>query len=691
MKNSWSVPVIVVVVVLGVLCCCGLVAVVTGGVVFFNLRAVSTPFVTEITQLPFLNTPVFNTPEPSILPTQVPPQVQVQTQSPTTNTEPVSPAALETLKTLNEAEVPINDLADLARRLQGKENIPPTLPAPSSPLKVGATTKFWVTNTDTNENSQVSATLSYVTPHLYFWVQNGVQFNQDDLKTLAETFENKIYPTDREFFGSEWSPGVDSDVHLYILYARNLGSNLAGYFSSADEYNPEVHKYSNAHEMFMLNADNLSLGEQYVYSTLAHEFQHMIHWYTDRNEESWLNEGFSELAAFLNGYDVGGFDALYMSNPDLQLNDWPNDQNATAPHYGAAFLYLTYFLDRFGQKATQAVVASPLNGLVSIDAVLADEKATDPVTHKQITADDVFADWAVTNFLLDKSVGDGRYTYSNYPNAPQAGPTETITNCPTSAQDLMVHQYGVQYIAIDCSGKFNLNFQGSTEVGVIPEGAHSGNYAFWSNKGDESDMTLTRSFDFTSVSGPLEMDYWTWYDVEKDYDYVYLEASTDGQSWQIIKTPSCSDTDPSGNAYGCGYNGASNGWIQEHIDLSKYAGEKVQLRFEYVTDAAVNGEGFLLDDVSIPAVNYSTDFEKDDGGWQAAGFVRIQNTLPQTFRVSLILKGATTTVQPVELDDKQSATVSLDLGGDVQEAVVVISGTTRFTRQEAAYSLSVSR
>ena len=39
-------------------------------------------------------------------------------------------------------------------------------------------------------------------------------------------------------------------------------------------------------------------------------------------------------------------------------------------------------------------------------------------------------------------------------------------------------------------------------------------------------MTLTRDFDFTSASGPLTLKYHTWYDLEKDYDYVFLEAST---------------------------------------------------------------------------------------------------------------------------------------------------------------------
>jgi hypothetical protein len=51
-----------------------------------------------------------------------------------------------------------------------------------------------------------------------------------------------------------------------------------------------------------------------------------------------------------------------------------------------------------------------------------------------------------------------------------------------------------------------------------------------------------------------------------------------------------------------------------------------------MTDAAVNGEDMLIDDVSVDAINYFSDFESDKGGWDANGFVRVQNALPQTFR-----------------------------------------------------------
>jgi hypothetical protein len=290
---------------------------------------------------------------------------------------------------------------------------------------------------------------------------------------------------------------------------------------------------------------------------------------------------------------------------------------------------------------------------------------------------------------MDESVSDGRYTYQNYPGAPQAQATEAITTCPTETLKRPVHQYGIDYISIQCSGPHTLEFTGSTVVPLLPESPRSGAYAFWSNRGNESDMTLTRAFDFSNVTGPITLDYWTWYDLEQDYDYLYLEASTDnGQTWTLLNTPHMTDTDPSGQNYGWAYTGQSNDWQQEKVDLSQYAGQKVQLRFEYVTDAAVNGAGFILDDVSIAAINYRTDFEADDGGWQASGFARVQNALPQTFRLMLITTGATTTVTSIPLNADQTAEIPLSLQPG-EEALLIVTGTTRFTYTAANYSISI--
>ena len=577
----------------------------------------------------------------------------------------------------------------MAERLQGLSNIARTLPAPAVAPQVGDVQKFWVSNQDTNRFFQVDATLRYAGDHLYFWIENGVSYDPAAVKALVDAFDTQIYPTDRTFFGSEWTPGVDDDPHLYALYAHNLGSVLAGYFSSQDEYPPQVFKYSNAHEMFDLNADTVTLSDPYIYGVMAHEFQHMIHWNLDRNEDNWLNEGFSVLAQFINNYPVGGFDTSYVSNPDTQLNDWSLVQSANAPHYGAAFLYLDYLLSRFGSAVTHAIVNSPLHGLDSIDAVLADQGIKDSATGKQVTADSLFADWAVANYLQNPQIDDGRYAYQNFPKAPRTHDTLSRKSCPFSNLDEQVHQYGVDYIDITCQGQYILHFKGDSSVPLLPARPYSGSYDFWSNRGDQSDMTLTHTFDFTNTSGPINMSYHTWYDLEDGYDFVYLEVSTDGQHWKILRTPDCTSDNSSGNNYGCGYTGTSSGWISQSVSLSAYAGQKVDVRFEYLSDAALNGTGLLLDDIRITKIDYFTDFESGSGGWQADGFARVDNILPQTFRVSLILEGKTTTVQQIVLNADQSASISLDIGGDVTNAVLVVSGTSRFTRQEAGYTISV--
>ena len=115
------------------------------------------------------------------------------------------------------------------------------------------------------------------------------------------------------------------------------------------------------------------------------------------------------------------------------------------------------------------------------------------------------------------------------------------------------------------------------------------------------------------------------------------------------------------------------------------------MRFEYITDPAVNGDGFVLDDVSIPAIHYSTGFEADDSSWLAGGFARIENAIPQTFRLALVTHstgGTTVQILPVAAD--QSTEIPLTIGQNgVQDVTLVITGTTRFTRELAPYQFSI--
>ena len=663
-NNSWFIAIVIGIVIL--LCCICLLVVGKAGFAYY----------------------AYTQTDPGI--TGIAPVLPVETATPLELFRPEEGSiSSETIELLSQSVVPENDVYELSCRLQGKCKVSPTLISPAAPLTVGTIKKFWLLNGNTNQNFQINAELLYVTPLTYFWAEQGVQVDQGEVKALMDTFDQKIIPIDREFFGSEWTPGVDGDPHIYVLYAGGLGDNIGGYFSSSNEYNPLVSQYSNGHEAFVL-ASSQSLGGDYAYSTLAHEFVHMIQWPNDRNDATWLSEGFAELGAFLNGYDVGGADWSYVQSPDLQLNDWANhDSPDFSGHYGQSFLYLAYFLDRFGEEATKALTANPENDLASVDDTLKSLNATDSQTGELITADNVFMDWAAAMYMQDENVGDGRYTYHNYPNAPQTSDTETISDCPQSPLLRDVHQYGIDYVNVSCAGEHTLVFSGSTAVKLLPTDPYSGLYAFLTNRGNESDMTLTREFDFTGVNGPIDLSFHAWYDIEKDYDYAYLEVSEDGTSWQIITTPSGTGENPSGNSYGWGYNGATHEWMQEHVDLSQYAGKKIQVRFEYVTDAAVLGEGFLLDDISVGAINYAADFESDDGGWQASGFSRVENIVPQTFNLALIKKGLDgTTVQMIEPDTSQYVEIPLSLQ-EGESVTLIVSGTARYTRNNTAYQIEI--
>jgi hypothetical protein len=581
-----------------------------------------------------------------------------------------------------------NDPIALAEKYRGIKNTPVMLVKPPITYINGNFREFWVLNVDDNNYRSIDAELAYQTPHVYFWVEEGIDYIFDDAKNLVDAFENQIYQRNREMFGKEWSPGIDNDVHLTILYAQKLGG-AAGYFSSADSLMPEIKRFSNMAEMFYLSADYINLSDLFSYGVLELVFQHMIHWNVDRNETSWVNEGLSEFAVELNGFNTGGFSFLFAADPDLQLNFWPgNNQGDSTPHYGASYLFVKYLFERFGSDFISALVSQPKNGLQGLDAVLSSIQGKSQLS--TITAKQIFQDWTIANILQNDEIADGIYGYGKDSNIPSFFPTEII-KCGSEPVGRTVNQFGTDFIEISCESDYEISVQWNRDIPVLSENPKSGTYYYWSNAGDESGMRLSREFDLTEISGPVKLSYWTWYDIEEDYDYLYVNISEDGKNWHVLETPSCTSEDPTGSNLGCGYNGKSAGWIEEIIDLSDYAGKKIVVEFEYITDASVNGEGFLLDDVKLKVINFSDDFEVNDGKWIADGFVRIENTLPQIFGVSVIEKDRGMNIKKFFFEKQTETSFIVRNSDDKMPEIVAVSGLSRFTHIPALYEISILR
>ena len=74
------------------------------------------------------------------------------------------------------------------------------------------------------------------------------------------------------------------------------------------------------------------------------------------------------------------------------------------------------------------------------------------------------------------------------------------------------------------------------ELNLGPLGEAQGKYAAYTGQGNDLNNFLTRSFDLTKVAPeqPLILSFDTWFKIESDWDYLYIEAATDGGEYQRL-------------------------------------------------------------------------------------------------------------------------------------------------------------
>jgi len=103
----------------------------------------------------------------------------------------------------------------------------------------------------------------------------------------------------------------------------------------------------------------------------------------------------------------------------------------------------------------------------------------------------------------------------------------------------------------------------------------------------------------------VELYYWHWFRMNEDNlwgnDQGYVQISVKGGPWQTLAGP---------------IEGYSPVWTQRYVDLSAYADSTVRIAFYFISNGALNDNGWYIDDVRI--TNLSTDV--DNPSWESKVF-----------------------------------------------------------------------
>ena len=170
---------------------------------------------------------------------------------------------------------------------------------------------------------------------------------------------------------------------------------------------------------------------------------------------------------------------------------------------------------------------------------------------------------------------------------------DTSSNAPVMYH--VVEYSGPQRIADDLeSGADNWDLQGSSIAGNV---GNSGSSSIYSETGDGFSSLTTATQPYFVEAGDT-LRFWALYNIETDFDYAYVEVSTDaGQNWTSIAGNLTTDTDPNGGNLGHGITGVSGGWVEAWCELAAYEGAEILVRYAYRTDQFTSGFGIYIDDI----------------------------------------------------------------------------------------------
>ncbi|MFZ5981119.1 MAG: M14 family zinc carboxypeptidase, partial [Candidatus Zixiibacteriota bacterium] len=130
----------------------------------------------------------------------------------------------------------------------------------------------------------------------------------------------------------------------------------------------------------------------------------------------------------------------------------------------------------------------------------------------------------------------------------------------------------------------NFNYFDSDGFTISFSRYHSASTSFYSGQGSDlyNKLELANSM-FVEAGDSLK--FWTYYDIEENWDYAYVEVSTDQVIYSSIPGNITTSAKPNGANRGYGITGVSGGWVEGRFDLSAYAGEEIYIRLTYKTDS----------------------------------------------------------------------------------------------------------
>ena len=180
---------------------------------------------------------------------------------------------------------------------------------------------------------------------------------------------------------------------------------------------------------------------------------------------------------------------------------------------------------------------------------------------------------------------------------PDSAPTGTFTLTwtlpnPQSQPDFLELRMLSDFAALMDSGEEGSGLWNLNGFSLSSARAHSGTYSFLSPQTNSASAVMETRYPFPVEPGD-SLIFWTWYDIESNYDMAYVEVSTDGFRWELVDTLAT-------------FTGSSGGWVRKAYSLERWAGQSIYLRFRYTTDGSVLREGFYVDDI-FPVPSFGLD------------------------------------------------------------------------------------